>query len=245
MIRLLICSILLLFIARLGFAQGNLTGRIYENKTRVPVEGVSIQNLKSHFSTSSDKNGAFTIRAHIGDLVTFSAAFYQTDTLYVKDLNEIEIFLVPKQNQLTGIEVVTPETKTGSLTAPPTLAPFGGHTLVYQTDASGNYVGGVTMRLFDSHSAEKKRKSDAQKAKDEQTNAQIAQVFSVQNLQNYLPIRGQELDNFIILYMPDITLFTSSDFNLTIYINTCYKSFLQIPADKRQSKQFLQLNKPD
>ena len=239
MIRLFLCSIGLLFLANISFAQGNLTGRIYENKTRIPVEGVNIYNITSHFATSSDKNGSFAIRSHIGDLITFSAAFYQVDTLYVKDLNFIEILLDPKQTQLKGIEVVTSETKTGSLKAAPTLAPFGGHTLVYQTDQSGNYVGGVTMRLFDSNGAAKKKRSDAQKEKNEGIKSKIAEVFSPEGLKDYVPIKGQELDNFIILYTPDIDLFTSPDFNLTVYLNTCYKSFLEIPAEQRQSKQFL------
>jgi hypothetical protein len=243
MTRLLLLSICFLFLVNLSYAQGNLTGRIYENKTKVPLAGINIQNLNSHFSTLSDKNGGFAIRAHIGDLITFSGFSYQPDTLYVKDLNSIEILLDLKQNMLKGVQVVTPETNTGNLTAPPTLAPFGGHTLVYQTDESGNYVGGVTLRLFDSHKGAKKKKSDAQKAKDEEANQQIDKAFSIQNLQNYLPLKGQELENFIILYRPDIDIFTSKDFNLTVYIDTCYRAFLQIPPEKRQSKEFLQLNK--
>ena len=92
MIRVFLISIVLFFIVNLSFAQGNLTGRVYENKTRIPIAGVSVQNLKSNVFAVTDKNGLFSIRAHVGDLITFSSFAYETDTLYVKDLGSTEIF---------------------------------------------------------------------------------------------------------------------------------------------------------
>src|SRR5260370_19193759 len=241
MIRHFLFLLAFLFLVHLGFAQGNLTGRVYENKTRVSLAGISIQNLKSNIITISDKNGLFSIRAHVGDLVTFSGFSYQTDTLYVKDLSYLEIFLDLKQNMLKGVNVTGSETRLGSLTAAPTLSPFGGQTLVYQKDASGNYDGGLNLNLFDSNSGANKRKKDARVEKDEETKQQIARIFSHENLKDYLPITGQELDNFIILYTPDIDTYTSGDFNLTVYINSSYKEFLSIPLEKRHSKQFTDL----
>jgi hypothetical protein len=236
---LLICSFILV---NLSYAQGNLTGRVYENKTRVALAGISIENLKSHSITVSDQNGLFAIKAHIGDLITFSGFSYQTDTLYVKDLSQIEIFLDLKQNMLKGVDVTGSETKLGNLTAAPKLSPFGGQKLVYQTDADGNAKGGLQFNLFDSHSNANKKRRNTQLEKDEQIKLKITSVFSPENLKNYVPITGQEMDNFIILYTPDIDTYTSSDFNLTTYLNSCYKEFRKIPLEKRQSKQFLQLN---
>ena len=243
MIRVFLISIFLLFIVNFTFAQGNLTGRVYENKTRLPIGGVSIENLKSHVATVSDKNGLFSIRAHVGDLVTFSAFSYQTDTLYVKDLASVEILLDLKQNMLKDVKVTGSETKLGNLTAAPTLSPFGGQTLVYQKDANGDYNGGLTLNLFDSHSDANKRKKAAQLGKDENIKQEITNVFSPENLKNYVPLTGQEMDNFIMLYTPNISTYTSSDFNLTIYIDTCYKEFMKISIDDRKSKQLTDLYK--
>lgn len=242
MIRSLFVLVCLLFLANLSFAQGNLTGCVYENKTRFPIAGVSIQNLKSNIITVSDKNGLFSIKAHVGDLVIFSAFSYQTDTLYVKDLSSIEILLDLRQNMLKGVNVIGTETRLGSLTAAPTLSPFGGQTLLYQKDANGNYDGGLSLKLFDSQSAANKRKKDARLEKNAQSNQQIDQVFSPKNLEDYLPIKGQELDNFIILYKPDIETFNAPEFNLTSYLDSSYKEFLKIPLEKRQSKQLTELN---
>ena len=88
-----------------------------------------------------------------------------------------------------------------------------------------------------------KRKKEAQLGKNEGTTQEIAKVFSPDNLKNYIPIAGQEMDNFIILYTPNINTYTASDFNLTVYIDKCYQEFLKIPKEKRQSKQLTELNK--
>lgn len=245
MMRRLILSFFLLlcccFFAASAFAQDNLTGRIYEYKTRNLLPGIHVINLRTNRYTISDQTGAYSIPARVGDLVVFMGLEYQPDTLYVKDLNYTDIQLMLKQNMLKEVRVTQQELKLGNLKAAPTLSPFGGQTLVYQTDDKGNYIGGVTLNLFDSHSAAKKRKHEEETAKDEAIKAKIAQVFSPENLQNYLPIKDQEMQNFIILYTPDVETYTNHDFNLALYLNICYKEFLKIPAEKRQSKEFLQL----
>ncbi len=242
MIRVFLISILLLFIVNLSFAQGNLTGRVYENKTRIPIAGVSVQNLKSNVFTVTDKNGLFSIRAHVGDLVTFSSFAYDTDTLYVKDLGTTEILMDLKGSNLKGVTIRDQQTRLGNLTAPPTLSPFGGQTVVYSKDADGNYKGGLTMNLFDSHSDAKKRAKAIQLGKDEDIKQKIANEFSPNNLKDYLPLKGQEMTNFIILYTPTIETYTDPAFNFIMYLDSNYKEFLKIPKERRESKDLTDLN---
>jgi hypothetical protein len=241
MIRVFLTSILLLFIVNLGFAQGNLTGRVYENKTRIPIAGVSVQNLKSNVFTVTDKNGLFSIRAHVGDLITFSSFAYETDTLYVKDLGSTEILMDIKGTNLKGVTIRDQQTRLGTLTAPPALSPFGGQTVVYSRDADGNYKGGLTMNLFDSHSNAKKRAKAIQLGKDEDIKQKITSEFSADNLKDYLPLKGQEMTNFIIMYTPTIEAYTDPAFNLVVYIDSCYKEFLKIPKEQRESKDLTDL----
>ncbi len=243
MFRLPLLIVCFLFLVGTSYAQGNLNGRIYENKTRIALSGISIQNLRSNVITTSDQNGLFSIKAHIGDLITFSSFAYRPDTLYVKDFSDVEILLDLRQNSLNEVRVVGSEIHLGNLKSPPKLTPFGGNTVLYQTDEKGNYKGGLAARLFDSHSAEKKRQKEVQLEKDEQIHNQINEAFSSKNLDNYIPIKGQELENFIILYRPNIETFTSGDFNMTIYIDNCYKEFLKIPLEKRKSKDYTRLDK--
>ena len=246
MIRAFLIFISLLFLINLSYAQGNLTGRVLENKTRVPLGGISVQNLKSNVITVSDQNGLFSIKAHVGDLVTFSGFSYQTDTLYVKDLSSVEILLDLKGTMLKGVVVTGSETRLGNLTAPPTLSPFGGQTLVYQTDKDGNPVGGLKMNIFDSHANAKKKRKEVELGQSEDTKREIAKIFSPEGLKDYIPLKDQELTNFIILYTPTVDTYTDAGFNLTVYIDSCYKEFLKLPADRRKSKDLTDLNsKPD
>lgn len=61
-----------------------------------------------------------------------------------------------------------------------------------------------------------------------------------------LPIKdGAGMENFIILFAPEVDTYYRSGFNFAAYFNECYEKFLQFPVEQRQSKTFLQLVKKD
>jgi hypothetical protein len=226
-------------------AQDVLTGRVYEYKTTNAVPGVSIRNLRTNNTAISDRTGAFSIPAKVGDLVLFMGFSYQADTLYVKDLKYTEVQMLLKGRTLDEVKVTGQETRLGNLKPTPTLSPFGGQTVVYQTDPKGNYTGGLRMNIFDSHSAANKRQHAIQTEKDEAIKTKIAGIFSPEGLKDYVPFKGQELQNFITMYTPDIATYTAPDFNLTTYISTCYQEFMKIPAEERQSASLTNLTGKD
>jgi len=244
-IRLVVFCTLFFFFAGAVQAQDNLTGRIYENKTKGALPGINVQNLRTNRFTVSDRSGGFSIAAKVGDLVVFSGFSYHSDTLYVKDLKYVEILLDLKSNMLKEVKVTGVETKLGGLKAAPTLSPIGSQALVYSTDAQGNYKGGLTANIFDSHSAENKRKKAVQFNKDEEIKNKIAARFSPEGLKDFIPLEGQEMQNFIVTYTPDIKTYTDPAFNLTTYLSASYQEFMKIPADERKSKTFQQILKPD
>lgn len=241
MIRPLVLIIVFLSVAGIVRAQDALTGRIYEDQTTNAMPGVTIRNIKNNAVTVSDRTGGFSIPARIGDLVVFSALSYASDTLYVKDLKYIQIRMVPRGKMLGEVKVTGAEVKLGNLKDNRPLGPLGGQTLVYQTDKDGNAKGGLAMNIFDSHASAKKRERNAQISADEATKIQIDSAFSPTNLKKFLPLDGQELQNFIILYRPDLETFRSPDFNYTLYLNQSYREFLKTPADKRKSKELTEI----
>ncbi|HWD88492.1 MAG TPA: hypothetical protein VG367_10225 [Mucilaginibacter sp.] len=248
MIRVVFLSLCLCFLAGIVSAQDNLTGRIYEFKTKTILPGVTIRNLRTNGAAVSDRTGAFSITAKVGDLVVFNSFAYQPDTLYVKDLKYTEIQLVLKSNMLSEVKVTGQEVKVGNLKPAPLLSPFGSQAIVYTTDDKGtmdgkgtNYTGGVRINVFDSRGAEKKREHAIQTEKDEAVKAKIADIFSPTGLKDYVPFKGQEMQNFITMYTPSIDVFTAPDFNLTVYINESYHEFMKIPADERQSADLTSL----
>ena len=244
MIRYLFFAAFFFLFISTTYAQDNLTGRVYEDKTKVALPGIVIKNLKTQSTTISDRTGAYSIPAHIGDLVVFSAFSYAPDTLYVTAVKYTEIVMVLKSNMLNEVKVTGQEIKLGNLKAAPTLSPINSQGLTYSTDSKGNYTGGLTAHIFDSHSAEKKRQHNAQFTKDQQVKDKIAAIFSPEGLKDYVPLEGQEMQNFIVTYTPDIKTYTDPNFNLAIYINTSYQEFMKIPEDERKSKTFQQILKP-
>jgi hypothetical protein len=222
-------------------AQNILTGRIFEYQTHTGIAGVKVENLKSHVTAVSTAEGKYAIKAAKGDLICYSRSSYKSDTILVANLKYKEVFLELSENLLKEVKIINKETNMGIVATPVTTTPFGGNTVHYQTDASGNNRGGLQLSLTGSNKAQQNRVKEAKLEADDKTSTKIAQVFSPENLQNFIPIKGQELENFIILYRPPLNVYRAK-FNLTLYVDSCYKEFVKIPADKRQSKTFLDLN---
>ncbi len=233
---LLFCSV-----TGLTYAQSKLSGVVLEYRSDITLSGIRIENLNTHDNVYADPRGKFTIPAKKGDHICFSGLNYKPDTLYLVDLKYKEVFLLLKQNQLKEVKITGAEVNKNAFSMPPPLSPFGGKVVRYQTDAAGNPIGGLKFNIFDSHKDARKRAQARGLEIDGQRQLEIAKIFNVKNLQTYLPIKGQEMENFVILYTPDPAIWYSSKFNPMLYINDSYKKFLRIPAEKRQSKTFLQL----
>jgi hypothetical protein len=241
MVRKLLFFILLSGIITTAIAQDNvLRGRVYENKSKVFLQGIKVEDLKSHNVAITNADGMFELTAAVGDLVCFTNDNYKPDTLYLANLNIVEIFMDPRVNQLQEVTVKNQEIKKNAgFTPQQETGVLGSKTILYQTDADGNPIGGIKMKIPDG--GETPHQHETKVAKIEAQKEQIRKVFNPENLKKYLPITGQEMENFIILYTPDINTYFDPAFNLTAYLNANYEEFNKIPADQRQSKSLTQL----
>lgn len=240
MIRQLISIAFFLLTVSSAFAQDQLSGRVYENKTNIFLQGVKVENLKTHTMAMTGKDGSFTIKAAVGDVICFSDFSYKPDTVYVASLQYMQVFLDLRQNMLDEVKVTNQEIKGNAGFAPQVeRGPLNSQSVTYQTDANGDYKGGLKLRVFDGGPTQKQR----EKAVNDKENQKqgILKVFNADYLKKYLPITGQEMQNFIILYMPDPGTFYGDTFNLVTYINECYQEFQKIPLEDRQSKAYTQL----
>jgi hypothetical protein len=246
MYRLSILSFFLVISILKVYSQDKLNGRVYEDKTKVLLGNVKIEDLKSHITAITDSTGKFSIKASTGDFLTFTGFAYITDTVYVANLKYLEVYLKPKQNMLDEVKIQNVQTRTGKLSAVPITGVLGSRKILYQTDEYGNQKGGVKLMVFDSNGDAKKKKRDGDIADNEEKQLVIYNTFQPKNLQNYLPLKGVEMDNFIILYTPDVATYYDASFNLTSYLNISYKKFLLIPANQRTSTTAFKLvTKPD
>jgi len=238
--RLLLIILCCFVFVRLSYAQTELTGRVYENKTNVFLQGVKVEDLKSHAVTMTRVDGSFVIKAAVGDVVIFSNSSYLPDTVYVANLNYLQVFLDLKRNMLQEVKVTNQQIKgNAGFSAQPDVGPLGSHAITYQRDDTGGFKGGVNFNIPDGQYT--KRKHENAVTENEKQKEQIAKIFSAANLKKYLPISGQEMDNFIIMYMPDVKTYYSAEFNLVAYLNASYEEFNKIPVEQRQSKELTQL----
>ncbi len=84
---------------------------MFENKTRIGLAGIRVDNLNNKKTTLTNNVGDFTTPAKIGDLLVLKGFAYQVDTLVLTKMNEQEIFMEPVTNELNQGNIATTETK--------------------------------------------------------------------------------------------------------------------------------------
>lgn len=220
-------------------AQNLLRGRVQELHTEVFLPGIKVENATQHQTVYSDQRGNFMIRAQKGDVLYFTAMNYVPDTVFIADLKYLVVSLILRQNELKEVNVKNSELRLGNLSATPETGPLGSKTVVYQPN------GGLKIKLFDSHSDEKKREKLARLEEEGEQYRRIKAVFNEETVKKYIPLSGQELKNFVIKYTPDNRTFFSDKFNMAAYINESYQEFMKLPEDKRKSTTYFQLNGSD
>jgi len=232
MLKPLFLLLLITAISAVAYGQTVQSGVVYENKTRVVLQGIKVENPATGKFIITDKTGVFSIEGRAGQLLIFSGGFYKTDTVLLTGNKPLEVFLVPRHNMLNQVNVTATEAlHTGSLKA----TDLHNQTVVYQKDKRGNYTGGVVIRLHYFNKDEKRRKKQAAFLKNQEQQDEVAKVFSADNIAGYLPLKGKDMDDFLIMYTPSPQTYFSNSFNLAAYLDTSYKAFLKIPADQRNT----------
>jgi hypothetical protein len=217
----------------IAFGQTAQNGFVFENKTRVALQGIKVENLSTHGVRLTDKAGAFSIDGKAGEILVFSGGFYKADTILLTGNKALEVFLTPQHNMLGEVKVTSTEaTHAGSFLAPE----YHNQTVVYQRDKNGNYKGGVAFRLHYFKKDEKRKAKQAAFLQDQQQQDEVAKIFNADYIAKYLPLKDKDMDDFLILYTPKPEVYFATGFNLAAYLDTSYKAFLKIPADKRNTQ---------
>ncbi|WP_428330408.1 hypothetical protein [Mucilaginibacter sp.] len=217
--------------------QSVFSGRVLEDKTRITLHGVRVENLSNKLVALTDKDGSFSIGAKAGDLIVFKFFSYQPDTLLLTDLHDKEVFMV---SQATMLKQVTITDTSGRAFANKNAVQkydpeFHNQTVVYQRDEKGNYKGGIALRLHYWKKDEHKKQKQAQTEKDQAMSEHISTVFTAEAIAQYVPLKGKDMDNFILLYIPDVKTYTSKSFNLLSYLNACYKEWLTLTPEQQKA----------
>ncbi|WP_183577514.1 hypothetical protein HDF18_11110 [Mucilaginibacter sp. X5P1] len=238
MSRCYILIFVVFFTSSFSHAQSVIKGRVFENKTRISLADIQIQNQTNKAFTTTDEKGKFSIAAKAGDVLIFKGFAYLPDTVLLTDMHEREIFLMPHQNFLEEVKVESDTTQNLNNYYDPR---FHGQTVIYQHDANMNYTGGIAIRMWYWKKDEHKRERLAKEIKEEEERDKVASVFTPKNIAQYVPLGGKDMNGFLVLYTPDTKVYFANNFNLLSYLNDCYQKYLKLPEDKKHPVKLTEL----
>ena len=237
--RSLFITLCCVFCAVTLHAQTVFNGRVFENKTRIALQGVTVENLGNKLKVITGADGRFSIAAKTGDLLVLKSFGYQTDTLLLTDIHDKELFMEPQRTELKQVTIT--DSAANAVQAAKNMQyydpQFHGQTMVYHRNLKKEFDGGIILRMHYFKGDEHKKNKDLKKEQQLILNDEISTIFTADNISHYLPLKDADLDNFLLLYTPDIKVYNSKDFNLLQYLNTCYKTWLTLTPDQRKAGQ--------
>ena len=222
-ITLVVC-----FVGSVAYGQSVSKGTVYEDKTRFALSGIHVLDLENKKEAITDDNGLYIITAKVGDRLLFTAMSYKPDTVVIADQYPREIHLVPKENMLGAVTInqnnvaVSP----GAFKTNEPNASYLAKNVAYKPD------GGVALTLPDWNKDEKKKERDAKMMADEEVRDKIALAFNAATVAKMVPLKGSELDDFVLMYRPDVKVYTAKGFNMPTYVSDCYIKFMKLPPDQ-------------
>jgi hypothetical protein len=217
----LISAIVILTLAVTGAnAQTVLKGTVYENGTNIKMTNVFIHDNNNKQVSITDKNGNFEIKTNTGHLLIFDSPGFISDTLYLVDMKPKRVDMIAKTIALGQVNVTATRQE---------FNPRVEYRQVYEKSR---------VQVFSPSTWFSKEGKDARRLKKyfqrDAEERHIDAVFTPVYVGSLVPLKGQELDNFISLYRPTYKfLRANSRESLVAYINDSYKKYQSLPADKR------------
>jgi len=218
--KLYLLTAMLLSLAFFVKAQTTLKGTVYENGSNTRLDNVFIRDKNNKQYAITDKNGVFEIKTEAGHLLIFDSPGYISDTLYVVDLTPKKVNLVVKTIALREVNINSTRQM---------FDPHKEYPEIYEK--SKVYVMSPSTWFS-------KEGKDARRLKKyfvtEEQERRIDAAFTRAYVGSIVPLKGQELENFMMLYRPSYAFVTNNNgASMAVYINDSYKKYLALPANKR------------
>jgi hypothetical protein len=215
---------LILFFAASVNAQGLLKGSVFENGTNNKLSNVFIRDNNSKQLTLTEKDGNFAIRTETGHLIIFDSPGYVSDTLYVSDMSPKKIMLQVKTIALREVSI-------NSSRQP--FDPQKEYPDVY-TKSKVYVMSPTSWFSKERKNARRLKKYFAHEAEEEKIDA----VFSMTYVGSIVPLKGQDLEDFMTMYRPTYDFIKSNNSeSVALYINDSYKKFEALPPEKRHQQR--------
>lgn len=217
-----IFSLIILTLTAVAFAQAQdlLKGTVVENGSNTRLNNVFIRDNNNKQITLTDKNGDFSIKTATGHTLIFTSPGYTPDTLYVIDMR-------PKRVAMVSVAIAL-----GQVNIRSTRLAFDPHKEYPEVYTKSKVYAFSPSTWFSKEGKDARRlKKYFQREAQER---HVDEVFSKAYVGSIVPLKGQDLENFITLYRPTYAFLRSNNAeSLVAYINDSYKKFQALPADKR------------
>lgn len=218
--KLYLLTAMLFSVAFFVKAQTALKGTVYENGSNIRLADVFVRDKNNKQYTISDKQGNFEIKTEAGHLLIFDSPGYISDTLYVVDLTPKRINLVVKTIALREININSTRQM---------FDPHKEYPEIYEK--SKVYV--MSPSTWFSKEGKDARRLKKYFVKEEQER-HIDAVFTRAYVGSMVPLKGRDLENFMMLYRPSYAFVTNNNGpSMAAYINDSYKKYLALPPEKR------------
>jgi hypothetical protein len=209
-----------LFIAGTVNAQNVLKGTVYESGKNTRMPDVFIKDNNNRQLTITDDKGNFSIHTESGHTLIFNSPGYVSDTLYVTDF-------APKR-----IEMVTQTITLRQVNITSTKQSFDAHKEYPEVYTRSKVYPLSPTSWFSKDARDARRLKKYFKHEEEERH--VDEVFNPTYVSSLVPLRGQELENFMTMFRPTYAFLKSNNGeSLTVYVNDSYKKFTALPADKR------------
>lgn len=218
--KLLAIALSILSFTGLANAQDVLKGTVYENSSNTKLDNVFIRDGNNKQITLTDKNGDFSIKTATGHILIFTSPGYNPDTLYLIDMRPKKVVLIPQFIALNQVNIRSTRLA---------FDPRKEYPDVYQKSK---------VYAFSPSTWFSKEGKDARRLKKffqrEAQERHVDEVFNKAYVGSIVPLKGQELENFITLYRPSYAFLRNNNAeSMVAYINDSYKKYQALPADKR------------
>jgi len=218
--RILYLLTIALFASNALHAQIYVRGNVVDASSGAKLSDVFVRDVTNKQITLTDKSGRFEIKSETGHTLIFSSPNYVPDTLYVIDLTQKHIELKTQSISLKEVNITAQRLA---------FDPHKEYPDVYEK--SKVYpLSPSTWFGKDARDARRLKRYFAR----EQQERRVDQVFNRVYVGSIVPLKGQELEDFMQLYRPSYAFVTSNNSeSLAVYINDSYKKWQALPPEKR------------
>ena len=217
-----------------GFAQDKqVEGIVFDKDTRERIARVSIINLNTGISSYNDLKGEFRVNASPGDKLVFLKEYYFSDTIQVKNYDNLIVYLPRNAIMLRQVTI------RDSLHTPMQrlLATRREYSKAYGSSAFSSPFstvpgGGAGLNLDAIYNSLSRSGRNAQHLQELIQEDYLQNVidyrFNKSYVANITKLKGQELNEFMIKYRPSYYTVTSdTEYEFVSYIRTSLRRFLR------------------